>query len=184
MPEKLIIKHMLFILLSIDRKIKTMLDNLCWFNAMNNLAESDIAESECIDTQMAKEWSQLWDCAGRTLYASIQKPFYHHVHSGFQAQKTGLNGRKREELVFSFRNSNLYQLLVCRHASGSDSEEQAEKFIAAQSTMRVFAIVLFLWSEFKRIHYVYCVCCSLPNRRRPYLYGCGISGGYRNSARP
>jgi len=173
MPEKLIIKQMLFILLSLDRKIKTMLDGLCWFNAVNSLTEIEADEPECMDTQMAREWSQLWDCAGQTLCASIQQPFPYQAHSGSHIQDTGLNCRKREELVFSFRNSNLYQLLVCRHAGGSDSESPVKKsVISAQSTMRVFAIVLFLWSEFKRMHYVYCLCCSLSNRRRSYLYGC------------
>ncbi|WP_300003754.1 hypothetical protein [uncultured Cedecea sp.] len=121
-----------------------MLDNLCWFNAVNSLAESDAVEAECMDIQMAKEWSQLWDCAGQTLCASIQQPFHHQSHAGSQVQEPGLNSRKREELVFSFRNSNLYQLLVCRHAGGSDSEGWAKKLVlSAQSTMRVFAIVLF-----------------------------------------
>jgi len=172
MPENLIIKHIIFVLLSLDRKIKTMLDNLCWFNAVNRLTESDADEAECMDSQMAKEWSQLWDCAGQTLCASIQQPFHHQGHSGPHIQDTGLNCRKREELVFSFRNSNLYQLLVCRHAGGSDSEDQAKTLLFAQSTMRVFAIVLFLWSEFKRMHYVHCLCCCLSNWRRSYLYGC------------
>ena len=173
MPGNLIIKQMLFVLLSLDRKMKTMLDNLCWFNAVNNLNESEVDDAECMDTQMAKEWSQLWDCAGQTLCASIQRPFHYQQHSGLPVQDSGLNCRKREELVFSFRNSNLYQLLVCRHAGGSDSEGPAKKFaLSAQSTMRVFAIVLFLWSEFKRMHYVHCLCCCLSNWRRSYLYGC------------
>jgi len=172
MPTTLLIKHILFVLLSLDRKMKTMLDDVCWFNAINSLTETDSDESECMDTQMAKEWSQLWDCAGETLCASIRQPFHRDEHFAPHFQNAGLNVRKREELVFSFRNSNLYQLLVCRHAGGSDSDSQAKKFvISAQSTMRVFAIVLFLLSEFKRMHYVHCLCCSLSNRRRSYLYG-------------
>lgn len=127
MPGNLIIKQMLFILLSLDRKIKTVLDDLCWFNAVNSLTEIEADEPECMDTQMAREWSQLWDCAGQTLCASIQKPFPYQEHSGSHIQDTGLNCRKREELVFSFRNSNLYQLLVCRHAGGSDSESPVKK---------------------------------------------------------
>ncbi|MCS3432490.1 hypothetical protein [Klebsiella sp. BIGb0407] len=151
--------------------MKTMLDDLCWFNAVNSLAESEADEAECMDTQMAKQWSQLWDCAGQTLCASIRRPFHHQQHLCPHVRDTGLNSRKREELVFSFRNSNLYQLLVCRHAGGSDSESQFKHKLFAQSTMRVFAIVLFLWSEFKRMHYVYCLCCSMSHRRRAYLYG-------------
>lgn len=128
MAGTLIVKQMLFILLSIDRKMKTMLDDLCWFNSVNSLAEAD-TEEECLDIQMAKEWSQLWDCAGQTLCDSIRQQLHHQEHSNLHIQHNGLGCRKREELVFSFRNSNLYQLLVCRHAGGSDSESQAKKFV-------------------------------------------------------
>lgn len=129
MLNTVIIKQMLFILLSLDRKIKAMLDGLCWFNAANCLTEPHEDQPECMDMQMAKEWSQLWDCAGQTLYASLRQPFDYQQHTGPRLQQSGLCCRKREELVFSFRNSNLYQLLVCRHAGGSDSESHTQQLI-------------------------------------------------------
>jgi len=122
MLNTIIIKQVLFILLSLDRKVKAMLDDLCWFNAANCLTEPDDEQPECLDMQMAKEWSQLWDCAGQSLCATVRQPFHHQQHISLGFQQPGIGSRKREELVFSFRNSNLYQLLVCRHAGGSDSE--------------------------------------------------------------
>ena len=59
LTNSIIIKSLLLILLSCDRKIKRMLDYFCWFNSVNDLAENDIAEQECMDMQMAREWCGL-----------------------------------------------------------------------------------------------------------------------------
>lgn len=167
------IKSLFFILLSADRKMKAMLGGLCWFNSINCLTESDLSEPECMDIQMAKEWSLLWECASQSLCAGVRQRFCRQTHFCQHFQHSLLCRRKRDELLFCFRNSSLHQLLICRHASGADADNQiGQSVVSQQSTMRVFAIVLFLLSEFKRNQYVHCLCCSVSNRCRSYLYGC------------
>ena len=80
-----------------------------------------------------------------------------------------LCSRKRDELTFSFRISSLHQLVVCRHASGADSDGVVNNQIClSQSTMRALAIVLFLLPEStRRMRYVHCLCCCLPNGLSP-----------------
>ncbi|TQO04458.1 UNVERIFIED_ORG: hypothetical protein FHU01_4782 [Citrobacter freundii] len=176
LTNSIIIKSLLLILLSCDRKIKRMLDYFCWFNSVNDLAENDIAEQECMDTQMAREWSSLWDCASEAIGASVRQRCHRPARFGLHFPQALLCRRKRDELAFSFRNSSLHQLLVCRHASGADGESQVYQFVSPiQSTMRTFAIVLFLLPESTRNHYVHCLCCSLSDRRCSYLHGCGIA---------
>ncbi len=167
------IKIIVSILLSADRKMKLMLDGLCWFNSINCLTENDLPESDCMDMQIAKGWSLLWECASQSLCTGIRQRFCQKTPFCQHFQHSLLCRRKRDELLFCFRNTSLHQLLVCRHASGADADNQTgHSVVSQQSTMRVFAIVLFLWSEFKRNQYVHCLCCSVSNRCRSYLYGC------------
>ncbi|MFU0968077.1 hypothetical protein [Kluyvera ascorbata] len=176
MTDSLIIKRLFLILLSVDCKIKTMLDGLCWFNSVNALAENDIPDAECMDIQMAQSWSCLWDCAGEALCVSVRQRCHRLARFCAYFPHALLRRRKCAELAFSFRNSSLHQLLVCRHASGSDGDNHIYQYaVHAQSTMRVLAIVLFLLPESKRIRYVHCLCCGLSNGGGPYLYGCGIA---------
>lgn len=177
-PISLIIQNITLILLSTDRKIKSVLDDLCWFNSVGDLTENDIAEPECFDIQIAHSWSCLWDCASEALYASLRPRSHHAARFSLHYPHVQLWRRKRDELAFCFRNSNLHQLLVCRHASGADGDAHGWAFfVSSQSTMRVIAIVLFLLSELstRRIRYVHRLCCCLSNRRGSYLYGCRVS---------
>jgi hypothetical protein len=176
MTHTLIINRLILILLSIDRKIKAMLDDLCWFNSVNELAENNLPEAECMDTQMAQSWSCLWDCAGEALCVSVRQRFHRLARFCSRFPHSLLSLRKRAELAFSFRNSSLHQLLVCRHASGADADHQNDQYVvSSKSTMRVIAIVLFLLPESMRNRYVHCLCCCLSNRCGPYLHGCGIA---------
>ncbi|PXW40525.1 hypothetical protein DET57_11775 [Klebsiella oxytoca] len=170
-----VLKSITLILLSIDSKIKVMLADSCWFNSVNDLAESDIAPVLCAESQITQNWSQLWDCAGQALCSGFSQSGQKEGLSRRLLPQGLLCSRKRDELAFSFRISSLHQLVVCRHASGADSDSVANKLIyLSQSTMRVFAIVLFLLPEStRRMRYVHCLCSRLPNGRSPYLYGCG-----------
>ncbi len=172
MTNSFIIKSIVLILLSIDLKIKTMLDELCWFNSVNALAENEDIEQECMDTQMAESWSCLWDCAGEALCVSVCQRCHRLARFNLRFPQVLLCRRKRDELAFSFRNSSLHQLLVCRHTSGADAEHHIFQHVSpTQSTMRFLAIVLFLLPESKGNHYVHCLRCCLSNRRGSYLYG-------------
>ena len=170
-----VLKSMTLILLSIDSKIKVMLADSCWFNSVNDLAESDIAPAPCDEIQITQKWSQLWDCAGQALCSGFSQAVQKEGHCRRLLPQALLCSRKRYELAFSFRISSLHQLVVCRHASGADSDSVANNPICfSQSTMRILAIVLFLSPEStRRMRYVHCLCSCLPNGRGPYLYGCG-----------
>jgi hypothetical protein len=169
-----VLKSMTLILLSIDSKIKVMLADSCWFNSVNDLAKSDIAPVPGAESQITQKWSQLWDCAGQALCSGFSRPGQKKGRSRRLLPQALLCSRKRDELVFSFRISSLHQLVVCRHASCADSDSVVNNLIyLPQSTMRVFAIVLFLLPEStRRMRYVHCLCSRLPNGRSPYLYGC------------
>ncbi|QRF10364.1 hypothetical protein [Klebsiella africana] len=170
-----VLKSITLILLSADSKIKVMLADLCWFNSVNDLVESDITSTSCAESQITQKWSQLWDCAGQALCSGFSQSGDMKRYAHRQFPQVLLCSRKRDELAFSFRISSLHQLVVCRHASGADGDSVVNYPIYfSQSTMRVFAIVLFLSPEStRRMRYVHYLCSCLPNGCSPYLYGCG-----------
>lgn len=63
-----LLKSMTLILLSIDRKIKVILADSCWFNSVNDLVEIDITPTSCAENLITQKWSLLWDCAGQALW--------------------------------------------------------------------------------------------------------------------
>lgn len=162
-------------LLSASNKVRICLNNSCWFNVVNELEKDTSVYSECIDNEFAANWSRLWCSAGK-LYNEL-------CHGHAQLLKTQravsrpcrLAIRKRYELAFLFRISSLHQLMICLHASGDSGDTAMQQVVLPRSTMRFSAIVLFLLPQFSPIRrcYVYRLCCSLPDGRRPYLHGCG-----------
>lgn len=117
---KLIMKSVA-LLLALDGKIKVMLNDVCWFNSVTDLAVNSLPVEECLDIQMAQHWSSLWDCAAQALHPETDRHFY--VSPGVaqpQQPVAALGHRKRAELAFSPHNSSLHQQVLCRHASGSD----------------------------------------------------------------
>jgi len=110
-------------LLSIDSKIKALLDNACWFNSLQDLTTNNTPDDgDDMDAQMAQNWSSLWDCAGQALHINIEHHFYLVNPSAQPASPSTLGCRKRTELTFCSRNTSLHQLVLCRHASGSDGD--------------------------------------------------------------
>ncbi|WP_233596219.1 oligogalacturonate-specific porin KdgM family protein [Citrobacter braakii] len=164
-----LLKSMTLILLSIDSKIKIILADSCWFNSVNDLVEIDITPTSCTENLITQKWSLLWDCAGQALCSGFRQSCEMKRYAHRQFPQVLLCSRKRDELTFSFRISSLHQLVVCRHASGADSDRVVNNQIClSQSTMRALAIVLFLLPEStRRMRYVHCLCCCLLNGRSP-----------------
>lgn len=139
-----LLKSMTLILLSIDSKIKVILADSCWFNSVNDLVEIDITPTSCAENLITQKWSLLWDCAGQALCSGFRQSCEMKRYAHRQFPQVLLCSRKRDELTFSFRISSLHQLVVCRHASGADSDGVVNNQIClSQSTMRALAIVLF-----------------------------------------
>jgi hypothetical protein len=169
-----------------DSAVRAWLSKICWFTSVPSLEKDDAIIHDALDENTAVGWAQLWSSAGKlcpSLYrpaAPLIKVLY---HAGYAAR---LHSRKRDELAFLFRISSLRQLMACHHASGASDDAAFRLMVSPQSTMRAFAIVLFLLPESDpvRSFYVYCLRRRLSDRHRSYLYGSRSAGAYRASARP
>ena len=160
-------------LLSADSKARAWLNSVCWFTSLSALAKDDAPLTQDADDEIVASWTQVWCSVGKLCHPGAYPsapPANTQRHTGVIVR---LRSHKRGELVFLSRISHLHQLMMCRHASG-EADDAAFPFpVLLQSTMRPFAIVLFLLPEKAplRSGYVYCLCRGLPYRGGPYLYG-------------
>ncbi|WP_318373134.1 hypothetical protein [Enterobacter sp.] len=156
-----------------DSAVRAWLSKICWFTSVPSLEKDDAIIHDALDENTAVGWAQLWSSAGK-LCASVYRPIARLIKITHRASYAArLHSRKRDELAFLFRISSLRQLMACHHASGASDDAAFRLLVSPQSTMRAFAIVLFLLPESDpvRSFYVYCLRRRLPDRHRSYLYG-------------
>ena len=171
------LKASFIFLLSLDSKSRAFLSKICWFVPITSLEKDETDPHQQSDIDISANWSRLWHSAQK-LYVSICSSSSEKIENkGRNKPSISLHTRKIYELLFLFLASSLRQLMTCRHTSGAPGDIRQSGLIPLKSTMRVFAIVLFLFSElnFLRSCYVYSLCRSMSHRCRPYLYGCGVS---------
>lgn len=131
-------------LLLLDNNVKAALDDICWLNSPDDLAESELSTDDCPDTQIALEWSRLWDCAGLALQSGVRRQVSQVIKSRHRVRQRLLFLRKRDELGFSFRISSLHQLMACRHASGADGDAVAQTLFIPKAQCAFSPLCFFL----------------------------------------
>ena len=160
-------------LLSADSKIRVLLNNICWFNSLSDLTTEEKRLNKGEEEEIIANWVQLWRCAGKLCRrrASPAAPSAKARHS--TRCPVRLRSHKRDELAFLFRTSSLHQLVMCHHAGGEAGDHAFPLLPLTAKHNAPFRHCAFLLPEPDPIRsgYVYCLCRSLSDRRRPYLYG-------------
>lgn len=127
-------------LLSIDGRIRTLLNNICWFTSINALEDDASFES---DEDAFLNWAQVW-CSARKLCVSVYRPTKPVKARRRAAHSTRLHSRKRYELAFLCRISSLHQLRACHHASGELDDAASSISVFSESTMRSCHCAFFI----------------------------------------
>jgi len=134
--------------------LQAILSEFCCFNSIKQLAQDADFEQETEQDALLMTWSQLWDCAGQHFFAPPRKrqhsPAHYHRDNLIQ---THLGAQLRHVMGFARQAHGLEQRLLCGHLTGASEEPRIALLPhngRLPSTMRITAIVLFLFLNFRK----------------------------------
>lgn len=135
------------ILLSCDGRVKALLSKICWFVPVSSLEKDESEQVDQFENDFSVNWSQLWLSAQKLYTAVFDSEQSKLERKSCAKPMIALSIIKRYELLFLFLISSLRHLMTCRHSSGAPGNMAHLFLLPFKSTMRVFAIVLFLLPE-------------------------------------